>query len=98
MWEKFVRRHDNIFMMVSGHVKGDGAGRLISRGDAGNPVYQMLSNYQMLENGGNGWLRILRFSPQEEKIYITTYSPTLKQIDERPDQTFVIDEKREVFQ
>jgi hypothetical protein len=97
IWEKCVRRHPNIFMVVSGHVKGDGAGRLISRGDAGNAVYQMLSNYQMVENGGNGWLRILRFLPREKIIQVTTYSPTLDRIDNRPDQTFLIDEKQEVF-
>ena len=58
----------------------------------------MLSNYRTLENGGNGWLRILRFSPEEEKIYITTYSPSLRRINDRPDQSFVINEYRQVFQ
>ena len=33
MWDKFVRKHPNIFLVVSGHVKGEGAGRLTSQGD-----------------------------------------------------------------
>ncbi len=81
MWEKFVRRHENIFLVLSGHIKGDGAGRLMSRGDHGNPVYQILSNYQMAANGGNGWLRILTFALKDEKIFVSTYSPVLDRMN-----------------
>ncbi len=79
MWDKFVRRHANIFLVLSGHVLGDGAGRLTSTGDAGNAVHQVCANYQDLPNGGDGWLRIMTFDPAANTIHVTTYSPVLKQ-------------------
>ena len=79
MWEKLVKKHENIFLVLSGHILNDGLGKLTSTGEHGNRVHQVLANYQMKENGGNGWLRIMRFVPDESKIYVTTYSPYLKQ-------------------
>jgi len=78
MWEKFVKHHANIFLVVSGHIRPKGAGRLTSGGEHGNAVHQMLANYQAFKKGGNGWLRILKFVPDENKIVVTTWSPTLK--------------------
>ena len=79
MWDKFVRRHENIFLVLSGHILGDGLGRLTSIGDNGNPVHQILANYQMKPHGGDGWLRIMTFVPAANKISVRTYSPTLDQ-------------------
>jgi hypothetical protein len=78
IWQKLVRKHENIFLVLSGHVLDDGVGRLTSTGDHGNTVHQVLANYQMKPNGGNGWLRIMKFVPAENKILVSTYSPTLK--------------------
>ncbi len=91
IWEKVVRRHPNIFLVVSGHVKGDGAGRLSSRGLEGNQVHQLLSNYQTLRNGGNGWLRIMTFVPDKQKIQVQTYSPTLNRYNKDHQQEFELD-------
>lgn len=91
MWEKFVRHHPNIFLVVSGHVKGKGVGRLSSRGVHGNTVHQMLSNYQHLESGGDGWLRVLKFVPGERKLQVRTYSPWLKKLHDHPEQSFDLD-------
>lgn len=88
MWDKLIRHHPNIFLVVSGHVKGDGAGRLSSKGDHGNVVHQMLSNYQMLESGGDAWLRILKFLPGERRLEVRTYSPWLGKFDVDPQQSF----------
>jgi hypothetical protein len=35
-----------------------------------------MADYQQRENGGDGWLRILKFSPGEDKISVQTFSPT----------------------
>jgi hypothetical protein len=35
----------------------------------------LLSNYQDLASGGNGWLRVMTFSAQRNKIFVRTYSP-----------------------
>lgn len=75
IWNRYARRHDNIFLVLSGHVSG--AARLTSRGDNGNRVHQILADYQHLPNGGNAWLRIMNFVPKESKIIVKTYSPAL---------------------
>lgn len=77
MWDKFVSRHAGIFMVLSGHILNDGLGRLTSYGKEGRPVHQVLANYQMKENGGNGWLRLMTFHPAENSIRVRTYSPFL---------------------
>lgn len=92
MWTKLVSKHPNILMVVSGHILKDGTGQLISDGEAGNKVYQMLSNFQCgvqgSKNGGNGFLRILNIDPAEGKISATSYSPWLKESKTEPDQQF----------
>ncbi|MBN2138004.1 MAG: discoidin domain-containing protein [Sedimentisphaerales bacterium] len=83
MWDEFVKLHKNIFLVLSGHILGDGLGRLTSIGVNGNPVHQILANYQdppiPVGNGGNGWLRIMTFLPQKDRIEVRTYSPWLDQ-------------------
>jgi hypothetical protein len=74
MWEKFVSQHQNIFMVLCGHEFGESI--LTSTGTAGNKVYQILADYQNHPNGGNAFLRIIKFIPTENKIEIKTYSPT----------------------
>lgn len=88
IWEKLIRHHPNIFMVLSGHVSGVGTGRLTSRGDHGNEVHQLLADYQDYENGGNGWLRVLKFLPEERKLQIRTYSPWLQKLLEDPRHSF----------
>jgi hypothetical protein len=78
VWDKFLKRHANVSFVFNGHVLNDGAGRLVGIGDHGNKVYQMLANYQMYPNGGNGWLRLVQFFPQQDKFTVSTYSPALR--------------------
>jgi len=75
IWEGLVKRHRNIFMVVSGHVTG--GGYLTSTGDHGNRVHQLLANYQATRDGGQGFLRTLTFSPASDTIYVRAYSPKL---------------------
>jgi len=92
MWEKLVRRHSNIFLVLSGHVVSNGGlGKLVSSSDAGTKVVQILANYQMLENGGNGWLRLMKFIPAEDKIVVQTYSPYLEKYSEDPNNSFTFE-------
>lgn len=74
MWQKFVRKHKNIFLVVSGHVGVSTVPRLVSVGDHGNFVYQLLVDYQGEPNGGDGWLVLLDFSP-DQKVTVRAYSP-----------------------
>jgi|GEM_PF-1973697 len=88
MWTNFVKLHENISLVFSGHILNDGVGTLVSDGDNGNKVYQMLANYQFETNGGNGYLRIVTFYPDQQKVTVETYSPWLDQYRTEPDQQF----------
>jgi hypothetical protein len=77
LWNALVRRHPGIFLVVSGHVLGQGTGRLTSHGDAGNVVHQILVNYQMLDQGGLGYLRYFEIHPDGRTLHMKTHSPSL---------------------
>ena len=77
VWRRLVSLHPNIFLVLSGHIGEPGVGRLTSRGEWGNSVHQLVANYQKLPNGGDGWLRLMRFLPVESSISVSTYSPYL---------------------
>jgi hypothetical protein len=81
MWAKLMRQYSNISMVLSGHeIRGAGqgaAGHRMDLGVHGNLVNQILSNYQNMTNGGNGYLRIMKFHPSSDTIDVSTYSPYL---------------------
>ena len=62
-------------MVVNGHYPGEG--RLTSNNSCGQPVHQVLTDYQSRANGGDGWLRYYTFKPATNTIEATTYSPKL---------------------
>lgn len=74
IWQKLVRHHENIFMVLSGHTEPNA--RLTSEGIKGNKVHQLLSDFQN-EKGGQGYLRIMKFIPKKNRIDVSTYSPVL---------------------
>ena len=81
MWDKFVKLHSNISFVFSGHILNDGKGKLVSTAGNGNKVYQMLANYQTgvygSANGGNGYLRLVKFDLSRNRVSVKTYSPYL---------------------
>ena len=89
MWQKLIRKQPNIFLVVSGHVLG--VGLQTSVNDDGGKVLEMLTDYQGLPNGGDGWLRSLQFVPAENKIHVKTYSPLLDKHNQGAKETFSID-------
>lgn len=91
LWDTLINEHGNVAMVLSGHVLGDGTGLLSSKGKHGNTVHQMLSNYQMLEEGGRGYLRLLEILPGGNKIQVKTYSPWIDDYLTDQDQQFEID-------
>jgi len=66
--------HPNLFLMLGGHMHGEG--RRQDTAVNGNVVNTLLSDYQDYVNGGDGWLRIMTFSPANNTISVQTYSPT----------------------
>jgi hypothetical protein len=69
-----LKGHANLFLMLGGHICGEG--RRQDPTVNGKIVYSLLSNYQCLSNGGDGWLRIMTFSPANNVIRVQTFSPT----------------------
>jgi hypothetical protein len=77
LWNSLVRRHPGVFLLLCGHVGGTGTGYLASRGDDGNVVHQVLANFQLLDEGGLGYLRLFEIQPDGRSLRMKTYSPSL---------------------
>ena len=83
-----LRDNPNLFLMLAGHRPGEARRMDVHNG---NTVHTLLANYQTRENGGNGWLRILTFSPANNQIQVQTYSPYLDQFERDADSEFTLD-------
>jgi len=88
LWDGLVPTTPNLHFMLSGHVSGESRRTDIANG---HPVYQMLADYQNRASGGEGWLRILRFVPADDRVYVQTYSPWLNQFEADADSEFSLD-------
>ncbi len=85
IFEKLVQPSHNIQMVFSGHIGSPDNARshIAFRTDtnaAGKKVQQMTFNAQALGggwmgNGGDGWLRILEFMPDNKTVKVKTFSP-----------------------
>ncbi|PQO43322.1 metallophosphoesterase [Blastopirellula marina] len=79
-WNNLVSQHENFIMTLNGHVLYDGLGRVVSQTPGGRDVHQMLVNFQMKPRGGDGWMRLLEFSP-DRKVNVIDYSPTRNELN-----------------
>lgn len=77
IFDWFVRRNPNIIMVQCGHFHEEF--RQTSSNVLGNPVYEILADYQDDPNGGDGWLRIMTFDVGGGFIDFDSYSPFLNQ-------------------
>ncbi|WP_035606421.1 SUMF1/EgtB/PvdO family nonheme iron enzyme [Haloferula sp. BvORR071] len=75
VFNALVKPFNQVYMVICGHMFA--IYNLEKINAAGNTVHEVLCDYQSLPNGGNGFLRIMDFRPGENKIYNSTYSPTL---------------------
>ncbi|PJJ72680.1 calcineurin-like phosphoesterase family protein [Diaminobutyricimonas aerilata] len=101
LWEKLIRANDQIFLTFNGHFHG--STQLTKTNDFGHPVTQVLMDYQMAYEGGNGFLGLLEFDLTNNRISVQTASPwvvwkpreSLTSYDqaflEEPNQQFTID-------
>ncbi len=90
IWDKHVKKHKNYLMVFCGHFESPNAMKS-SKGDNGNTVHQMMANFQYGKGGGNGFLRILKFVPDEKRCYVSTYSPFLDEYVKDATNEFVLD-------
>lgn len=72
IYDTFIEKHPNILMVLSGHT-GSSTWRN-DRGDNGNRIYQILTDYQH-ENFGDGYLRLLEVNPERKYLSGKVYSP-----------------------
>lgn len=91
LWQKLISRHDQIFLVLCGHQYGQSY--RIDKNIKGNPVYQILADYQgrgqagldagrtRLVGLGDGWLRLMRFdfATKPATITIKTFSSHYEQ-------------------
>ncbi len=80
MWEKLVKKHNNIMLVVSGH---DTSSQIITaqtKGDQGNTVTQMLIDPQGIDasHTGLGMVAMFHFSEDGKEVQVEYYS-TIKQ-------------------
>lgn len=89
IWHSLVKPHaDQVFLVLCGHA---GAEELITDKVNGHVVYQMIADFQNTTNLESGWLRILEFSPSQDKIFVKTYSPILNRYKNDSASQFTID-------
>jgi hypothetical protein len=85
LWDEFISRHDQIFLVLSGHIGGQGFS--VDTNRSGNQVYQMMADYQGRgqtaraagtdgQDVGDGWLRLLKFRLDTDRpsVEVRTYS------------------------
>jgi predicted phosphodiesterase len=89
IWDLVVYPHPNVFIVLSGHSSGEN--KRIDNNIAGNPVQQVVIDYQYRRNGGDGMLKIITFYPERDKIEFETYSPWLDAYQSRDRSKFNFD-------
>ncbi|WP_260598771.1 LamG-like jellyroll fold domain-containing protein [Sphingomonas endolithica] len=77
LWENLIRTNDQIFMTLNGHIHG--SSRLTKKNDFGNDVLEMVVDYQMAYQGGNGLMRFYEFDLTNNKIHALSFSPWVPQ-------------------
>jgi hypothetical protein len=88
LWQNLITKHENFILTLNGHVLKDGLGRLTTATPSGRSIEQILVNFQMRPNGGDGWLRLLEFQPDGKTVSVCDYSPTRGQRNEGQSNKF----------
>lgn len=86
MLDNLVRKNDQVFMVLNGHYSSAEVTEesIISKNDYGHPVYEILTDYQARNRGGDGWMRLMKFDWQNNKIVFQTYTPVSSAVDGVP--------------
>jgi hypothetical protein len=84
----FVRKNPSIFLVNCGHFHEEY--RQVSTNVAGLPVHEVLADFQDDPNGGDGWMRIMRFDVAAGSIDVDTYSPTLAAVRTADESDFTL--------
>ena len=76
MWDKLIKKHENIVLVISGHDPCDNIIMTQTEGDNGNVVTQMLIDPQGADNtyGGLGAVAMLYFSEDGKDVTVEYFS------------------------
>ena len=85
-----LTNNPNLFLMLCGHRHGEGR-RHESVDGGSRTVDVVLADYQSSLHGGNGFLRLMEFSPAHHAIRVKTYSPWTGQWSTNSDGCFTLD-------
>lgn len=79
LFNHLVHPHNQVFMVLSGHYSSATVSeqRITSTNAFGQPVYEMLQDYQSRNRDGDGWMRLLEFDPAQNRISVRTFTPVL---------------------
>lgn len=89
LWEKLFRKHANLAFVLCGDQSRVTALRRADKGDHGNTVHALLSDYM-----SKGGLRLMRFIPAENRVDVITWDTT----NHRPIETMIYKKEREYHQ
>ena len=73
LFSQLVAPNDQVFMTLGGHHHG--AGYVIEQNNAGHDVVNVLQDYQMAYQGGNGLLGLIEFDLTGNELDMTALSP-----------------------
>lgn len=84
-----LKANPNLFMMLCGHVGANGEGY---RSDVynGHTIQTFLNDYQSRPNGGNGLMRLYKFSVKKNEISVQTFSPYAQLKETDADSQFTV--------
>jgi hypothetical protein len=76
MWDRLIKDNDQIFLTINGH--SHGSAHLRKTNSFGHSVDQIVWDYQMAYQGGNGYLGLLEFDFTNKRIQSTVVSPWVR--------------------
>ena len=88
VFDELVYPNSQVFMVLCGHHSGEA--RHTATNAAGREVFELLADYQSRDNGGDGWMRLVTFEPDEGQVEVYTYSPTLDEYESDADSRFTL--------
>jgi len=90
MWNKLIKKHANICMVLCGHMSGENITNFPETGDHGNRIQQFLIDPQDYEKSGIGIVTLMKFNEEKGTVSFEYYS-TYKQAYFRERNQFTID-------
>lgn len=97
LWDDLIKINPQIFMVLNGHFRDIPATFLAgaefhqtSINDAGQPVLEMLSNYQDRTFGGDSLFRIIEIDMVANAVNVQTYNPKRNEFEIDADSEFTM--------